>query len=116
VVIAWVFFRAENLDEAFAMLQAMAGLNGLVTPDGMSLENLSGVVSTRNQILLAMLLVLVFCAPNSQEWIMSNGQAHKGFAMPQWRPNAIWAGVLAACFLFTLTRLSAVSEFIYFNF
>jgi hypothetical protein len=73
-------------------------------------------VHPRNQILIALLLMLVFWAPNSQEWILDKEQVTKNFPIPQWRPGAVWASVLTACFLFSLTRLSAVSEFIYFNF
>lgn len=33
VVIAWVFFRADNVDAALSMLRGMAGLNGALLPD-----------------------------------------------------------------------------------
>ena len=70
----------------------------------------------RHQILIAALLAVALIAPNTQEWIMGEGRVRTGSVVPRWRFTPIWAGVAAACFLFTLTRLSAVSEFIYFNF
>src|SRR5690606_16282794 len=33
VVIAWVLFRAPDIDSAMAILRAMAGFNGLVLPE-----------------------------------------------------------------------------------
>ena len=94
------------------MLSAMAGLNGWTAAP----LNLANIFEYRHQILITVLLVVAFIAPNTQEWIMSEGRERLTFVVPRWRFTPIWAGVAAACFLFTLTRLSAVSEFIYFNF
>jgi alginate O-acetyltransferase complex protein AlgI len=127
VTVAWVFFRAESVNGAFAMLQAMAGLNGLtgcgltgcgLTGSDIVQQNadLGDLTSLQNQIMIGILLLVAFCAPNSQEWIMGSGRERRASAFAEWRPGTIYAGVLAACFLFALTRLSAVSEFIYFNF
>jgi hypothetical protein len=33
VVVAWVFFRAADLDAALSMLRGMAGMNGALLPD-----------------------------------------------------------------------------------
>jgi len=33
-----------------------------------------------------------------------------------WRPSAAWAAVLVLAFLFTLTQMSKVKAFIYFQF
>ncbi len=111
VTLAWVFFRAESVGEAMGMLHAMAGANGWTSAP----LSLADLYEYRDQIQIALLLALALIAPNTQEWIM--GEGGKRFAaVPRWRFTPVWAGVAAACFLFTLTRLSAVSEFIYFNF
>jgi alginate O-acetyltransferase complex protein AlgI len=111
VTVAWVFFRAESVGEATGMLRAMAGVNGwLAAP-----LDLTDLYEYRDQILIAALLAVALIAPNTQEWIMGEGRVRTA-VVPRWRFTPIWAGVAAACFLFTLTRLSAVSEFIYFNF
>ena len=47
---------------------------------------------------------------------MGEGRERVAPMVLRWRFTPVWAGVAAACFLLTLTRLSAVSEFIYFNF
>jgi alginate O-acetyltransferase complex protein AlgI len=94
------------------MLRAMAGLNGwTATP-----LNLADIFEYRHEILITVLLAVVLIAPNTQEWIMGEGRERLASVVPRWRFTPVWAGVVAACFLFTLTRLSVVSEFIYFNF
>jgi D-alanyl-lipoteichoic acid acyltransferase DltB (MBOAT superfamily) len=111
VTVAWVFFRAESVGEAGGMLHAMAGVNGwLAAP-----LDLTDLYEYRDQILIAALLAVALIAPNTQEWIMGEGRVRMA-VVPRWRFTPIWAGVAAVCFLFTLTRLSAVSEFIYFSF
>ena len=112
VTVAWVFFRAESVGQATGMLRAMAGLNGWTTAP----LNLADLYGYRQQILIASLLAVALIAPNTQEWIMGEGRERLASMVPRWRFTPVWAGVAAACFLFTLTRLSAVSEFIYFNF
>ena len=94
------------------MLRAMVGVNGW-TAEPLNLGDLYGY---RDQILIAVLLAVTLIAPNTQEWIMGEGRERVTPMVLRWRFTPIWAGVAAACFLFTLTRLSAVSEFIYFNF
>jgi len=117
VTVAWVFFRAESVGDAMEMLRAMAGLNGwTVAPLSLADIHPANIFEYRHEILITVLLVVAFTAPNTQEWIMSEGRERLTFVVPRWRFTPIWAGVAAACFLFTLTRLSAVSEFIYFNF
>jgi D-alanyl-lipoteichoic acid acyltransferase DltB (MBOAT superfamily) len=112
VTVAWVFFRAESVGEAMGMLRAMAGLNGWAAAP----LNPPELYEYRQQILIAVVLAMALIAPNTQEWIMGEGRERMTRILPRWRFTPLWAGVAAACFLFTLTRLSAVSEFIYFNF
>jgi alginate O-acetyltransferase complex protein AlgI len=108
VTVAWVFFRAESIGEATGMLRAMVGLNGwTVAP-----LNLADPYEYRHQIMIACLLAVALIAPNTQEWIMGEGRERLASVVPRWRFTPLWAGVAAACFLFTLTRLSMVSEFI----
>jgi D-alanyl-lipoteichoic acid acyltransferase DltB (MBOAT superfamily) len=111
VTVAWVFFRAESVGEATGMLRAMAGVNGWLSAP----LDFTDLYEYRDQILIAALLAVALIAPNTQEWIMGEGRV-RTVVVPRWRFTPVWAGVAAACFLFTLTRLSAVSEFIYFNF
>ncbi|EWY36705.1 hypothetical protein N825_25630 [Skermanella stibiiresistens SB22] len=114
VTVAWVFFRATSLDEAFAMLHAMTGANGWTTGE-VSLQSPADIFQYRHEILIAALLGVCMLAPNSQTWLLGMAEVGRGVGRG-WRLTPARAGVAACCFLFTLTRLSAVSEFIYFNF
>ena len=60
VVVAWTFFRAESFSDAIAVLSGMAGLNGLAI-DGRTL------VEPAVFGWLAVLLGIVWLAPNTQE-------------------------------------------------
>jgi len=138
VVIGWVFFRATSLDDASAILRGMAGLNGMSLPASLAmyvgpapravLERLGlsfhlggGAHFVFQYLWLTALLPLVMLAPNTQE-ILGRFQPALSFrgtdaaARLAWRPTARWAamaGVVAACGLLSLTR---VSEFLYYQF
>lgn len=115
VTVAWVFFRATSLDGAFAMLHAMTGANGW-TAGPVELGSVADLFAYRHEILIASLLAVCMLAPNSQAWLLGAAGAERKGLLPRWRFTPLWAGVAACCFLFTLTRLTSVSEFIYFNF
>ena len=66
VVIAWVFFRAETGEHAFAMLDSMAGLNG-IGPTPLTDMAVYGW--------LLVLLVIVWALPNTQEWMAARQPA-----------------------------------------
>ena len=136
-VIAWVFFRADTLSDAIAIVQAMAGANGVTLPyrwldrlgaagpwlaqQGVVFANTAtfGGGAQLNWIVICTLLV--WCAPNTQE-ILRRFRPALGVepAGParwwQWRPAWPWlaaAAVAGACAVLSLT---AISEFIYFQF
>ncbi|MEL7354834.1 MAG: MBOAT family protein [Cyanobacteria bacterium P01_A01_bin.116] len=83
VMVSWVFFRAATLTAAFSILKSMAGLNGLSLPAslggklgvlssaGIRFEGLSSgnfvTVSALGWIVV--LLAIVWCMPNSQQWM-----------------------------------------------
>lgn len=56
VVVAWVFFRSENLPAALKMLALMAGTEGISLPNYLPTQ-------------LIALLLLCWFAPNTQQWI-----------------------------------------------
>lgn len=84
VVVAWVFFRAKDVDTSIVILKAMFGMNGISLPVNTSLylgwlHNLgiqfNGVMPSTGLDLpyvLSWLLPLLFIAfifPNTQEWL-----------------------------------------------
>ncbi|WP_421658240.1 MBOAT family O-acyltransferase [Leptothermofonsia sp. ETS-13] len=124
VVVAWVFFRADNIETAIAMLKAMTGTNGV------PLTSPFTIVPTAYKELL-FLLTFVWLMPNTQQWMqqfnpaldssstqkLSNWQAYL-WKRVQWQPN-LMCGFLVGTLLFIYlkTTLAAPpSSFLYFNF
>jgi alginate O-acetyltransferase complex protein AlgI len=115
VVVAWVFFRSEDVGSAVQMLFAMAGRNGVVGSE--SLESAAGlVVST-------VFLAVAWLAPNTQEITgyvgpESDHAASEVHRPPSigWQPSARWAMAVGCLFGIALMLMSKVSEFIYFQF
>jgi alginate O-acetyltransferase complex protein AlgI len=139
VVIAWVWFRAATVDGALALLQGMAGWNGLVLPAG--LHKLAGPLapvlnqwgvqfdSTRigylmpspdQMLILACMSVIAVAAPNCYQLLRRYRPAlevgHLAAGGWRWRPTAGWAAFTGLLFFFVLVSLGQVSEFLYFNF
>jgi hypothetical protein len=137
VVVGWVFFRAQSLDGALAILSAMAGLNGVALPEALAMRagqvapllGKMGVVFTSgggrdfvmNYIWVLVLLPVVFLAPNTQQ-IMGrfkpalDHRDDNASTRLAWTAGRGWAVVMAlvlACGLLSLTR---PSEFLYFQF
>lgn len=84
VVVGWVFFRAENMNAAIAMLKGMFGFNGLSLPPffekywgaitGLQFRGFMPILQITPSVpiaWIALLLALAFFAPNTQE-LMSN--------------------------------------------
>jgi len=134
VVVAWVFFRAASLDAAIAMLNAMAGGNGValhaawidrlgvlgwvLTEAGVQIGGVGTLPSKFGFALLGLLWLLAWHAPNSQE-ILPVERRSRASATPRlalWTPRLPWAiagGLLGG---FTLLFMSRISEFLYFQF
>ena len=137
VVAGWVVFRASDMHAAAAMLNAMAGGNGLVLPDfwlpkwgafGQWVAA-QGVVfgDTRDLVTgglinwIWILLLVVWFAPNTQQFLSLYRPA---LAMPadvtagrfKWSPKPVYALVAAALVTLAIFNLHRQSEFLYFQF
>lgn len=121
VVIAWVFFRAENLNVALAILETMSGSNGI---------SLASPTVPSTKTLTLILLIVVWLAPNTQQLLIQHQPAltepiatsskwsNRLLQKLQWKPTkslGIIFGILA--FIAIKTFLAAPqSKFLYFNF
>jgi len=144
VVIGWVVFRATTLEGAGRMLRAMAGLDGWASPDVtgplvIALTRLQSVAPGRwllsaidldkldlpnHPVLgpimgvawLAPLLALAVLGPTSQQ--LATGIVRSSRSNRPWRRavSAALSGGIGALFVFTLTQLNHVTEFLYFQF
>jgi hypothetical protein len=116
VVVAWVFFRADSLSAAQAVLEGMAGLHGISKADPyyFGAPELKG--------LLAM-FVIAWGLPNAQQLLHRHRPVLATYAedIPapgslSWRPSAAWALLTAALLITAAVNLTHVSEFLYYQF
>ena len=123
VVVAWVFFRAESLQQALNILNGMAGLNGFVIPSSelpsklISIVNLVGIDTSAttpwnfegSREFYSILVAFLICCflPNSIEFTK-----RMDFTKRQWLTVAF----VSAVALMTLMSFNKVSEFLYFQF
>jgi D-alanyl-lipoteichoic acid acyltransferase DltB (MBOAT superfamily) len=118
VVVAWVFFRAENLTAAGKVLSGMAGINGVRLPEifaqkfpilrntglqfGDSVVNINGNWNTLVWVFVGLLAVL----------FLTNSMQMSAKFKPSYA-NLVFTTVLSCV---SILMLSNISEFLYFNF
>jgi alginate O-acetyltransferase complex protein AlgI len=107
VVIAWVFFRADNMASALSVLSRMADPTQIVFSRG----------EMADAVFVMIYAVIAWCAPNTQE-IMGYDHANRtvGETLGAWsrRPTFLYAS--AAVLAFGILGIQQHSEFIYFRF
>ncbi len=117
VIVAWVFFRAEDLTTAAAMLEAMSTAEGLTGGwdalwAGLSASSLSAS--------LAALWAGILLLPTGQQ-LLRDYRPALGMAAVRphpirWRPTAGWAFAVAILFLTAVTVTNSSEAFVYFRF
>lgn len=127
VVVAWVLFRADNLDTAMIMLRKMSGIDGIIL-------NPSMMVSKKNLLILLLFFPLVWLTPNTIQLLrkyqptldnslllIENKSSHQ-LLLPwlnlQWKLTPFF-GILAGILFFIVIKSifnAPQSEFLYFNF
>jgi alginate O-acetyltransferase complex protein AlgI len=145
-LVAWVFFRAENFNDASLMLHGMAGLRGMTV--GMSLENSAALHSLVNMLhmplellgflplatgasglsvlevglLLAMASGIAFLMPNTQQLLHKAQPALEAAKKPAymanlWSASAISSRVAVGILLgCAIFAINRQSTFLYFQF
>jgi D-alanyl-lipoteichoic acid acyltransferase DltB (MBOAT superfamily) len=117
VSLAWVLFRAKDLGTAVDIYAAMFGL-GDVAPAGALLRD-------KWWGWLAVALVVVWFAPNTQEIMCRFRPVLEKVAPPDlpetlrvvlWRPTPLYAVLIALLFTACVLSLSRHSEFLYYQF
>ena len=139
VIVAWVFFRAPNLNAAFTVLGGMAGIQGGVLPaalagtlaparwltDALGLSysvSVSGAqfVGTWLWVLAAGTIALAL--PNTQqimrdfEPVIEQVAPPSGLISPRWSPSTAWAVAIALVGFLSVISITRVSEFLYWQF
>lgn len=136
VMVAWVFFRAQSTDAAFAILASMVSTDSFaidpqyvaqvyaLQPGFELLGRLTPVLSQQALLLtfLGLSLLLSFVAPNTQQFMSGFKPAlvitrwEKPTSRWQWRPGPMYASLIAVLALVSLLAMDSNSEFIYFQF
>ncbi|MBT3510179.1 MAG: MBOAT family protein [Nitrospina sp.] len=119
VVIAWVIFRAESVNGARRMIQEMFGLNGFTFPAMIDFQLLS---------LLTLSLFVVWCLPNTQEFMHKYKPAIETYKVDSKPPShylfrfepsnfahALFITVTALLSILAL-QTNKTSDFLYYNF
>jgi len=145
VVFAWVPFRATSYEGTINMWRGMLGWNGAYFLDSLHdkfnllepieiwvigpvrLDGLLGELlpNPANFWWIGILMLAIVTLPNTQQFMQkyhpvltSNKDSIRLFRSNGvfWTPNKLYATGIAFLFFFTLTSMSGVSEFLYFNF
>jgi len=145
VVVAWVPFRAESLDGATAVLQAMVGGNGLslseqligrlgsaeqwLVTQGVVFHGMFSNAVFGNQkyglVWIAALILIAALLPNTQQFMRRYRPAFEtyhgeikrlNYRWLEWCPTRAWAFFTIILFTLAVLGLNRVSEFLYFQF
>ena len=136
VVLAWVFFRAGNLQTATTIVQTMLGFNGVALPDNWFTRfpaihgwfDAHGLLAPSNGLATSgmvnwiwILLMIVWFAPNTHTIMQSFKPAldtpqQPGRTMLRWRANFLSALLIWILAFAAIINLSQQSTFLYFQF
>jgi D-alanyl-lipoteichoic acid acyltransferase DltB (MBOAT superfamily) len=143
VTVSLVFFKADSLGDAVAMVQAMSGLAPppLVASSGpvavvdsgqpallLIAQRVLNRLSNPDVLRVLFCLAVVWFLPNVQQWTGGWSEPGRPAALaagillprpvPAWRPNAAYGLLLGALFCFTLIQAfsAAPTAFLYFTF
>ena len=134
VTIAWVYFRAENIDAANAMVRSLFGYSGVVWPEearaqlgmfanvfsdmGMQFQYTKYFNGMEHIVLMLALLTFVWLSPNIQQIFYHESAALnvRDGSRLRWRPNKRWLTAVLLMAVVSILKLGQVSEFLYFQF
>ncbi len=143
VVVGWVFFRAESLDSALLILNAMSGMNGVILPEtylgylnalggigvllisnGVEFNSLPFFYGTNEILFLVFLSVIVWFFPNTQQVLgkykpVLNVYKDQisSYSLPiVWNPTKLWAIIITFVAAYAVIKVNSVSEFLYYQF
>lgn len=135
VVVAWVPFRSESLEATLNIWRGMFGLNGLSLPAALApflpdilrdSASFAGFMpelrASTTSILLWMTtgLVIVWCLPNTQQWLALYAPAWDAVAVYSrrltWKPSAAYGFALGIIFAISVMLFKKNSPFLYYQF
>ena len=138
VVVAWVIFRADNLDAATRMYEGMMGHNGFPINEAWmakmqrvgpllsdwGVESGVLIISIKHALLYWTIPLLLACwiLPNTQQIMRKFEPAINFIENPrdpsfiEWKPSRVWSLAVLAMAVICLFNMTGISEFLYFQF
>ena len=113
VLVAWCFFRANNIAAAFDILAGMTGLRGVGAVAGVQIFSL---------VILALSTWIAFIMPNTNEvfsWLESrfeNKPEARSLVPARWHPSLGWGMMTGLIFALCLLCMEKTQDFIYAQF
>ena len=116
VISAQIFFRADSIEDALAVLRGAVGVNGL----GPVPHSLASLFSW---LVLVLLFAVIWGLPNTQEVLGSYSNerdskkpTYSTFRLLQWQPTWTWTLVIASAFFASFVLMKGAVRFLYFQF
>lgn len=109
---AQVFFRADSVEDAFAVFRGAAGAKGL------GLAPYAGP-DVSHWAVLGLIFIVVWCFPNTQQILgRYSGEVNTSWASSfwQWQPTWSWAMAIGATFFVSFVLIRTAARFLYFQF
>jgi alginate O-acetyltransferase complex protein AlgI len=135
VIVAWVPFRSESLEATLNIWRGMLGLNGLTLPAALApflpeilrdSASFAGFMpelraSTTSIFLwITTGLLIVWCLPNTQQWLALYAPAWDAVAVYSrrltWKPSAAYGLALGIIFAASVMLFKKNSPFLYYQF
>lgn len=134
VVIAWIPFRASDIDMALRMWSGMFGANGISLPSSLeprlsswlgpivTFEEIAPLAALKDSELLRTLLFglgVVWLLPNTQQWMAKYQPAWDSVRAPSrwaWQLSRRFGVIGGVLFALTILMLTRESPFLYFQF
>ena len=125
VVVAWVFFRSERMDDAITILTAMVGMHGVGSIGTLCGQEAPGGCALGVPVAwycVAGLLAIAMFAPNTQQmlshWkpVLGDVGEMRGPIRPIVMPTIGWAIIVGVALAFALAGLNERSQFLYYQF
>jgi D-alanyl-lipoteichoic acid acyltransferase DltB (MBOAT superfamily) len=116
VMSAQVFFRADSIEDALAVLRGAIGLNGIGMFPHAGAELFHWVA-------LGLLFAAIWWFPNTQEILSQSANEEtaeigkpRSLSSLRWQPTWVWTLAIGGAFFISLVLLKPASRFLYFQF
>lgn len=134
VAVAWVYFRADTIEAANAMIKSMAGFGGVAWPEeargqlgvfanifsswGLRYQPLEYFNGGANVLMIVSLLAFVWLAPNLQQLFYRSPAVLEPLERSyiSWHAEKKWLVFVMIISVVSILKLGQVSEFLYFQF